>query len=212
MAPSLVEPGEEVGHGEQVAEPAGRVHLVHAVELLLEELLPASGAAVAEPMQRHGRHVVDLLQLHGPLALLIAAWARTRTNHARRIQTSRCCRRDLPAHHVVRAQPVREHDLGSHGPARGSSQAARVLGRRRLARLRRLRFDALVVVRVGGGVGRRRRCGRGRARLLALHPLPEVRVPVVLHLVVGPPRQMPCDPRPPVRRRVVEKTNQRVNN
>jgi hypothetical protein len=57
-APCLVEPREELGHGEQVAEPAGRLmHLVHAVELLLLEL-PATGAAVAEPaVQGHGRHV-----------------------------------------------------------------------------------------------------------------------------------------------------------
>jgi hypothetical protein len=207
---SLVE-AEVVAHGEQVAE-AGRLHLhvIDGIEVLLE--LPAAGAAVTEAVQGHIGTGWPI-HLNGPLAhahhLMLIAVARAGRGHARSAEQTRCCwccRRQGTAH-VVHVQPVREHDLGRHGRVGPAGvrvrQAARVVGRRRLARLRRAGVRRAVVVpalldavRVVVRIGRRRR-GRAGPLVLALDPLLEVRVPVVLDLVVGPARQVPCDPGPP---------------
>lgn len=205
---SLVE-AEVVAHGEQVAE-AGRLHVIDGIEVLLE--LPAAGAAVIEAVQGHIGTGWPI-HLNGPLAhahhLMLIAVARAGRGHARSAEQTRCCwccRRQGTAH-VVHVQPVREHDLGRHGRVGPAGvrvrQAARVVGRRRLARLRRAGVRRAVVVpalldavRVVVRIGRRRR-GRAGPLVLALDPLLEVRVPVVLDLVVGPARQVFGDPRPP---------------
>jgi hypothetical protein len=178
---------------------------VHLIRRRVET--PADAAAV-EPV--HGIDSAEraVYQLHGPLG-----WAAPVHHHVEDAGVVQTRRHQASA--VVHVEPVREHDLGedgrvrSHGSGGGHAhrlrdgEAARVVDRGRLhrggggVRPRRLveafQLAGLAGVRAAVGVGVR----GALAGLRALDTLLEVRVPVVLHLVVGPARQVPRDVRPP---------------
>ena len=211
----LVDP-KELAHGEQIAEPSSTLH----VQLIRRRVeLPAHAAEPVQGIHRAARRPVDL---HGR-PLVAQALRRAAAAHVEDtgVRTQR-----HQAGPVVHVQPVREHDLREHRRVRshrggcacararrlGDGEAAGVVGRRRLhrrlgrVRVRRPADDGpLAVVLAGvvrapvdvGTAG----CRRVRRAVLALRAaldaLLEVRVPVVLHLVVRPARQMPCDLRPP---------------
>jgi hypothetical protein len=200
----LVDP-KELAHGEQIAEPAPslRVHLIRG------RVETPADAAVVEAVQRIDG-TTRPVYLHGrPLC-----WAAP-VHHVEDagVQTTR--RRQAGAA-VVHVEPVREHDLGEHGRVRpqGSrlrdGEAARVVSRGGLDRLggvgaRRpvepFLAGSLASVRAAADVGVGGR--RALAGLRALDALLEVRVPVVLHLVVGPARQVPRDVRPPAAKKIL---------